>query len=208
VKKIALTQRLVEHEGYKETRDALDIRWGELCKRLGFLPIPLPASYDFKYYFSELGMDGLILTGGNDLASQSDNELSRKRDLFERSLIEFSIAQGVPILGVCRGMQVLAEYFGGEQEDVVGHVSTRHALVVSSESRYGSHLKELSTVNSYHNYALKGAPDDFIVSATSAEGVIEAVEHKSLRVFAQMWHSEREEPFSERELQLIGKFFD
>lgn len=207
MKKIAITQRLIENKSYYEIRDALDIRWAELFKSLGFLPILLPTDYDFRQYFNGFKINGLILSGGNDLSSVSDNELSKKRDAFEKEIIKFAIEKGIPVLGVCRGMLIIADYFDGKFEKVEGHVGIKHRIIVSDKSEFEHNLKKLNYVNSYHNYGIKNIPEDFIISAMSEEGIIEAIEHKKYKIFGQMWHSERQTPFNENELKIIKKIF-
>ena len=111
MKKIAITQRLVVNESYYESREALDIRWGMLFKELGFLPIVLPTEYDFEIFFEALDIDGICITGGNDLNTLNPNELSKKRDEFEKRLIQLGINKNIPVFGICRGMQIIADFF-------------------------------------------------------------------------------------------------
>ena len=91
MKKIAITQRLIENESYYEIREALDINFSKFIKACGFLPIILPYNVDFKEYFKEFNIEGIVLTGGNDLNNFKENELSKKRDDFENRLIKFCI---------------------------------------------------------------------------------------------------------------------
>ena len=65
----------------------------------------------------------------------------------------------------------------------------------------------LKKVNSFHNYCIYEFGDDLLVSAKSEDNSIEAIEHRKYKIFAQMWHSEREEPFVKAELELIKEFF-
>lgn len=208
MKRIAITQRLIENRDYYEVRDALDIRWTQLCKSLDYLPVLLPTYYDFKHYFEMFKIDGIILSSGNDLGSLSNNELSRKRDSFEKELIKFAIRSKIPILGICRGMQIIADFFQSEFEKVDRHIGTKHKLIVSHESKYIKDLGKLLFVNSYHNYVIKNVSEDFIVPARSEDGAIEAIEHKKYKIFGQMWHPERENPFREVDLKIIQKLFE
>jgi gamma-glutamyl-gamma-aminobutyrate hydrolase PuuD len=207
MKNIAITQRLTSNPDYFEIRDSLDIQWAHLFSSLNYLPVLLPTDYDFREYFKRLRIDGLVLSGGNDLSSVSDNQLSVKRDAFEMQLIEYAIDKGIPVLGVCRGMQILADFFGGSLEKIENHAGTSHKIIVSENSKYTKQLQRLDIVNSFHNYAVTSLPDDFVISATSPESYSEAIEHKKLRIFGQMWHSERVKPFSDAELKLIKDFF-
>lgn len=207
MKKIVLTQRIVLNESYPEIREALDIRWAKLLKEIGCLPIILPCEVDFRDYFETCSIDGIILTGGNNLYSLSDDPLSKKRDTFEKELITYAIQNKIPLLGICRGMQIIAEYFGSSLQKISGHVGTRHLLIPREDSLFYPYLKNITEVNSYHNYAIEFISDELSISAVDEVGCIKAVEHRSHRIFAQMWHSEREIPFQKNEIDLWKIFF-
>ena len=208
MKKIAITQRLVLNDEYYEVREALDIKWGLLMSELDLLPIALSIECDFKLYFELLDIDGIILTGGNDLNSLNPNRESNKRDIFEKKLIAYGINNNIPIFGVCRGMQIIAEYFQADFSEVKNQINIKHTLNVNAKSRYFQELDEISRVNAYHNYSVHNLPKDFLISATNSDGMIKAIEHRKYKIFAQMWHTEREEPFDECELNLVRKFFN
>lgn len=198
MKKIAITQRIIKNDTYYEIREALDIRWGRLFKELNFLPIILPYKYDFKKY----DFDGVILSGGNDIG---EIEL---RDKFEYSLIEYCLEQDIPIFGVCRGLQIVAKYFNSTFKKVDNQIGLKHNLVVNKHSKYAKFLKKIDIVNSYHNIAIDRLDDNLTISAWNEDKtIIKAIEHKKKKIFAVMWHSEREEPFRKEELQLIMEFF-
>jgi len=205
---IAMTQRLVENELYAETRDALDVRWANFCRQLGVLPIILPTAYDFHAYFESIDIRGIILTGGNDLARFSRNHSSMLRDTFEKSLLQFALERVIPVFAVCRGMQLVADYFGAGIEQVVGHARSRHALVVGESSANGSFLDELTVVNSYHSYGFYEAPKGFDVIARASDGVIEAMQHCHHKIFCQMWHPEREQCIASGERNMLNILFN
>jgi len=206
--KIAITQRLMLNDSYYELRETLDTRWGLLFDELNFLPMVLPIEYDFKKYFENIEIDGILLTGGNDLNILNSSEESSQRDIFEKELIKYGIQNDIPILGVCRGMQIIAEYFEADFIKVKDQVAIKHSLKVNKESKYFNELSNLNDVNSFHNYAIKNISDDFLISSRTSDGMIKAIEHKKYKIFGQMWHSEREEPFNINELNLIKAFFN
>lgn len=208
MKKIAITQRLILNNSYYEVREALDTNWGLLFKELNFLPIILPIESNFEAYFNNIDIDGVLLTGGNDLNNINENKESYKRDEFEKELIKYAIKNHIPILGVCRGMQIIAEYFGANFTKSENQVNIRHSLQINKKSKYFNILNTLNRVNSYHNYAIKSISNDFLISAWNENGIIKAMEHKKYKIFAQMWHSERENPFDKSELNLIKEFFN
>jgi putative glutamine amidotransferase len=208
MKKIVITQRLILNDTYYEQREALDVKWGKLFEMLGFLPVVLPYEYDFHIFFHEMRIDGILLTGGNDLSSLSLSKESKKRDAFEYKLIEYGIKNDIPIYGICRGMQVIAAYFGASFSKIDNQVNIRHGLEITENSKYHKQLIKIGKVNAFHNYAIDKLDDSFLVSATDEIGIIKAIEHKSHKIFAQMWHSEREQPFDKHEMELIRHFYD
>jgi len=207
MKKIAITQRLVENTSYKETREALDVNYAKFISEAGYLPIALPYKVDFVEYFKELDISGVLLTGGNDLNSINPSPLSKQRDEFEKRLISYAINNNIPIFGICRGLQVIAEYFNSTFKKVLGQVNTRHTLKPSRDSFYSKQLGMMDTVNSFHNFSVDSLGGELKVSAMG-NNIIKAIEHKKYKIFAQMWHSERELDFNKQEVQLIKDFFN
>ena len=207
MKKIAITQRLIENTSYKETREVLDINYAKFINEAGYLPIALPYKVNFIEYFEEFNISGVLLTGGNDLNSINPSPLSKQRDKFEKELISYAVSNNIPIFGICRGLQVIAEYFGSTFKKVSGQVNIRHTLESSHDSFYIKQLNMINTVNSFHNFTVDSLSDQLKVSAVG-NNIIKAIEHKKYKIFAQMWHSERELDFNEQEIQLIKDFFN
>lgn len=191
MKKIALTQRLLENESYFEVREMLDVNWSKLFKKLDFLPVVLPYEYDF----TTMDFEGIILTGGNDLNSINACKINLIRDEFEKKLIKYCIENNKAIFGVCRGMQILNEYFGGNLKQVQNHIG-RHIL------------DNGSTVNSFHNYAIDKLGKGLNVIAKSIDNEIEIVAHKEYKIYAQMSHPEREIPFDKNDIEKLKDFFN
>jgi len=208
MKKIVITQRLEECFEYSEVRSSLDINYYKLLVEAGFFPIILPYDINICEYLDKLDIDGILLTGGNDLYSQNNNILSKKRDIFEKKLVEYSIINNIPLLGICRGMQIIAEYFGSTLKKVSNHVNKIHKISVNKESVYYENIKKLKEVNTFHNYGIEKLSEELQISAVSEDGIIEALEHRTLLLFGQMWHSERVKPFNKNEINLIQNIFN
>ncbi len=196
MKRVGLTMRVDVHDSIKERRDAIDQRWFHFLEKCYLLPIFLPNNLNYINFIDDLDLDGIILTGGNSLESLGGE--APERDLFEQKILEYMIQNTKPILGVCRGMQIVQNYFGIKLFKVDNHVNKRHPLVF-----LGHNIE----VNSYHNYSATDSIDDLEVLARSEDGIIEAINHKNLSIMGIMWHPEREQTFSDIDINIFRKHF-
>jgi gamma-glutamyl-gamma-aminobutyrate hydrolase PuuD len=207
MKRVGVTQRVVEVEHYKERRDCIDQRWASLLLECGFLPITLPnmpPNYA-KSLISEYRLDAIILSGGNTLARQAtkDDVPALERDSFEKALIDGALELDCPVLGVCRGMQVIHNYYGGSFVQVKDHVNIKHKLSIFDKDYP---LRE--NVNSFHNWgiALDQLPKILKPLAVhQADQTVEAFRHTDKKLFGIMWHPEREGPFAVKDIELIKR---
>lgn len=212
-KRIGITQRVMQHPSYAEVMDCLDTHWARLLVPLNILPVPLPlmAPEFVPELWEALELDGLILSGGNTITEFADNtddskNLSPERDEYEKALLQTAIAAEAPILGICRGLQLMNVYFGGSLEKSSGHSGTRHVVKVSAHSdRYAMPDK----VNSYHDCIVpaESLGDGLVALACDVDGNVEAFEHPKHKLLAIMWHPEREPSPSEADCRLIKEHF-
>ncbi len=195
MKKVYITQRVELIKDIGERRDALSQEWAELAAACGFLPVPVPNHPEtVGLMLGQLRPDGIILSGGNDLAAYGGN--APERDETERELIKYSLDSGTPLLGVCRGMQMLLDYFGTPLERVESHVRTHHTL---SNGRH---------VNSFHSWGSRKCAAPLVAAGCSEDGVIEELAHDSLKnIKGVMWHPERYSPLRESDIAWIRGFF-
>jgi putative glutamine amidotransferase len=179
VKRIGLSLRRVEAAAYDETRDALARDWGRYFQGPlhGAVPCPiLNAGLVVTHWAESLALDGLILTGGDDFG---DDPL---RDETEVALLAWAEFSAIPVLGICRGFQVMQQRLGGALEGVSGHVDNRHRV------RMDGVLRE---VNSYHHMAVRRLAEGFIPLAIAEDDSIEAAYDERRRWLGVMWHPER-----------------
>lgn len=205
MKKLLVSQRIAENDSYFEVREMLDISWGGFFHELGYLPIPVLIKYGIDGYFEELEPSGLILTGGNDLSIFSSSDVNVKRDSFEVLLLSKCLENKIPVIGVCRGFQLICRYFNLELEKIENHVAVRHKLKFT---KYEDSYQGDYDFNSYHNYGIRTVPDEFNIVARADDGTIEAFEHKKLKISAQMWHPERENPFRQSDLEFFNRMLN
>lgn len=197
MKILALTQRVEHVPDYNETRDCIDQNWYGFVMCCGFLPLLLPNSLEaVRLLIDKIKISGIIITGGNNLVKYGGN--AQERDNVESFLVSLAVAEDIPLLGVCRGMQVIQDYFGVALEQVKGHVAVMHELTMN---------REKVIKNSYHSYCSKNSVDELIVSAVSEDGAIEAVKHYNKKIFGIMWHPERNRPFDTSDIDLVKEIF-
>jgi len=128
-KKIGLTLRIIESLNYQESRDAISQDWIALIDRLGFIPILIPNGLEdpVKFVVSN-NCEALILTNGEDvnLVMKNPEDIQgSERDITEAKLLIWAIKKKIPVLGVCRGMQFINVFFGGDLTDKIENHITK-----------------------------------------------------------------------------------
>jgi N5-(cytidine 5'-diphosphoramidyl)-L-glutamine hydrolase len=202
--RIGLTMREMEAPNHMERRDALAQDWGRFLAwslpEAAWLPIP-NLGEDATAFADRWALTGLILTGGEDIG------VAPRRDATERALLGAFLERDLPVLGVCRGLQLLWTEAGGELQRGTQHVATRHAV------RAQGHLDNVvedglvREVNSYHAWCLKPrvpAPGHSVVwrgDDGSVEGFVDG------RVVGVMWHPEREPALDDMDRRLLRWLF-
>ena len=191
--KIGLTQRVEIIEDYGEKRDCLDQNWTKLLTNsdLDFAVIPnsLP---DVVNWLENNKIEGIILTGGNDLAFLTDaKNCDQQRDELEKKILYWASKKNVPILGVCRGMQLINKFLLGNIRKVKGHVAKMHKIKVLNSEIIP---KSYNFVNSFHNWGMneEDIPEKLEIAAIAKDNTVEAFVHKDLPWVGVMWHPERE----------------
>ena len=195
----------------------VEVRMAKAVWRAGGQPVVLVELDDPAAIEAQVAeLDGLLLTGGADVAPGSYGEEPLRpewggdavRDAYEIDLIRRAEARGIPILGICRGAQVIAAAFGGalwqdintqiegtlvhrdwHRYDQLGHDATLTAgswvsKVYGDATRLG--------VNSIHHQSIKRVPEGFTATAVAPDGVLEALERIDAQGFVVgvQWHPE------------------
>lgn len=200
---VLVTARLVRNDNYPEDRECLDRRWAPLLLAADLLPVVALSGAPPGALLDAVRPAGVILTGGNDLGALGGDDLSAARDAFELALLGAARERGLPVLGVCRGAQLLAWEAGGTLARVDGHVATTHGLRVEAGAPFASLVTELGAVNSYHGFGVTAL--DATVIARADDGTVEAFARG--RELALMWHPERFEVPRAAELALLRALF-
>jgi putative glutamine amidotransferase len=151
------------------------------------------------------GLDGLMLAGGNDVdpciygaeRAPETEEPDAVRDALERSLIEQALARDLPILGICRGIQMFNAALGGSLiQHIEGHRAPRQREVHPVTIAQGSILESILNrnefvVNSRHHQCVGKVAPGLAVTAKSPDGIVEALELPGKQfVLTVQWHPE------------------
>ena len=151
--------------------------------------------------------DGLILCGGNDIEPNRYNQemkgsvnIDAQRDEVEFALLKAFVEAGKPVLGICRGHQLINVYFGGSlyQDIPESHLHTNKQdfyiahKVTAKENSIVHRLHGFSfSVNSSHHQAIDRLGKGLIATAYWNDQYVEAIEHTSLPIYGVQWHPER-----------------
>lgn len=172
-------------------------RSGALC--VLYLPCDDPAALADQF-------DILLLTGGEDINPFIYNlecipqcgKIDDERDREELALLDEFVKRKKPVIGVCRGLQIINVYFGGTlYQDLPSQVGVDHSgglfhkIVTVPETELGKQLTDGATVNSYHHQSVLSLGEGLEIAAYSEDGVVEAIAHTSLPIAAVQWHPER-----------------
>lgn len=172
--------------------------------------------------------DGLLLSGGEDVdpfyygqtPTEKCGEIAKERDHAELKMLEAFLATGKPILGICRGAQLMNVYFGGTLHQDIKEISScshtdwkhknkgNHKVTLQPLTRLAEiYGQEQLTVNSLHHQAVAKTAPVLITSAVSEDGITEAVEHPDHPFcIGVQWHPEHMSAFSATQRQLFNAF--
>lgn len=168
----------------------------------GGMPVYLPLDADAADWVHHL--DGLVLTGGSDVGPERyghDNHASTvepERDEVEFVLYDTALDDEIPVLGICRGLQVINVHAGGSlTQDVPAHARwdlgpsvAAHSISIEPRSTLHALLGDDHDVNSLHHQAVDEIGDGLRVTAVADDGAVEAFEVDGADVVAVQWHPE------------------
>ena len=184
-------------------KNAVNTTYTNAVIKAGGAPVVIPTNSDDKVIETIVAnLDGLIMTGGADFdpLKYYDEEpipelgdVQPERDAFDVKLIRAAVKKGIPVLGICRGEQLMAVAFGGSLwQDIPAQIPESYIKhrQAGTPGSYGTHSiiiekgtflekalgSKKAVVNTFHHQAIKDVPQGFKVVAKSPDGIVEAVE--------------------------------
>ncbi len=181
--------------------------------KAGAVPVIIPPLADTDVIINTLEkIDGLILSGGGDYdpryageeADPKLGEVNPERDLPELLITRLAYNRQIPILGICRGIQTLAMALDGKVRQDITDIATinhsqneersiaTHQISIEKDSiLHQLYNKTQISVNSFHHQAVCDCGERFRVTATSEDGIIEAIESREFKsIMGVQWHPE------------------
>lgn len=194
----------------------LPLSYFQSIRHFGGIPLLLPVyatQEELEYLLDQC--DGVILTGGDDIDPSlygeeklNDTvEIAPERDSQEGKVIDLAMARNLPILGICRGIQMLNVHLGGSlYQDIPAqipsevahrmekpyHRASHECRLVPGTPMYALCGREVVGVNSHHHQAVKDPAPSLRVMGRAEDGIIEALyDPEKPFVWAVQWHPER-----------------
>ena len=186
---------------------AMDLYFADYAQGViaaGGVPFHIPMDLDPAHAVAHL--HGVLLTGGTDIdpshygatAHPANLDPEADRDTLELALVTQAFAEELPVLGICRGLQIMNVAGGGTlHQDIPPHAERdappgdlQHEVQTTDgttmRALYGTRLE----VNTIHHQAVDQLAAGYAVTATAPDGVIEAIEHTERPAIAVQWHPE------------------
>lgn len=211
MKRIGITLRLSSPQAYSEPRDSLARDWYRFLAELGcgnrWLLLPNLGAETVAYARVH-EIEALILTGGDNFG------VDPLRDDSELALLEYAVAAQMPVLGICRGVQLIHRFYGGQLGDAdrQTHVAQRHRIFPTTSQPvlpWQDEIAQTRSVNSFHGRQLSHpVPAPLQSWACDEHGVCEALVYPQHKIAGVMWHPEREAVFSPSDQRLCRWLFE
>lgn len=191
--------------------------------QVGGAPVVIPATTDLRVLTAVVqDLDGILMSGGGDINPLFVGEeplpalqdVDTLRDRYDLLLIRLASNRQIPLMGICRGHQMLNAAFGGTlYQDIYSQADTdviKHSQKMArKEASHTVHLEDgcVIAVNSFHHQAVKDVAPEFVQTAVAPDGINEGMRHPEKSVFSVQWHPEAMAIHGDEEAQALFNHF-
>lgn len=191
--------------------------------QVGGAPVVIPATTDLRVLTAVVqDLDGILMSGGGDINPLFVGEeplpalqdVDTLRDRYDLLLIRLASNRQIPLMGICRGHQMLNAAFGGTlYQDIYSQADTdviKHSQKMArEEASHTVHLEDgcVIAVNSFHHQAVKDVAPEFVQTAVAPDGINEGMRHPEKSVFSVQWHPEAMAIHGDEEAQALFNHF-
>ena len=207
---ITCCMREAQYSDFVRHAAILPSAYVSMVDKAGGVPMIIPPAGDMTSLLDSI--DGLRVAGGPDISPANYNEepgpmtteFYPEQDYSEMGLIERALERDMPLLGICRGMQILSVAHGGRMHQHLnttpGHEghggffgkSTEHGVVLEGDSQLASIMGDSFIVNSLHHQGVSDSGSLDVSARADHDGLIEGVERKDKKFcLGVQWHPER-----------------
>lgn len=189
----------------------------------GGAPVVIPATTDLRVLTAVVqDLDGILMSGGGDINPLFVSEeplpalqdVDTLRDRYDLLLIRLASNRQIPLMGICRGHQMLNVVFGGTlYQDIYSQADMdviKHSQKMArEEASHTVHLEDgcVIAVNSFHHQAVKDVAPEFVQTAVAPDGINEGMRHPEKSVFSVQWHPEAMAIHGDEEAQALFNHF-
>ncbi len=197
--KIGITCRILTEDGTR--KEFVNEAYMELVSRYNFVPIVLSSTTNKLEELMEM-CDCFLLPGGDDMNASYFNEendshnclVDPKIDILDYKVIDYALKTNKPMLGICRGLQVINVYFGGTLlqhiEDNSHKKNYDDLLELVEDSSLKNILNDKFIINSFHHQRIEKLGEGIKVEGLS-KGVVELITHINYPIIATQYHIEQ-----------------
>lgn len=198
MKLVACTMRQDIVSDGQELRDGLDVSWHQFLGSCGACALLLPNHLaTAARLIEECDPTAFLLTGGGDICSISG--VRGARDDIEALIVDIARRRRKPIVGICRGLQVLMADDGASIHRVFGHTNINHPVCGTIGPR---------EVNSFHDYGANSLSRNYEILARASDGTIEMARHAELPWLGVGWHPERQSSFHPEDILWVRSILE
>ena len=211
---IAITSSMdLNPDRLNDNRTMVSLDYSNSVINSGGIPVILPITDNFEVIKEQVKyFDGLILSGGGDPdpnlygedCLQELGDITPERDTFELAILEEFLKTKKPILGICRGLQLMNVFYGGTLYQDIKYVDTNiqhkqkwladlptHDINILENNILFEIFGKKARTNSFHHQIIKDLGRELTSIATANDGVIEAIQNKNYPFFyGVQWHPE------------------